>query len=164
MATFSIAAFRCVSSPSRSILRASVGSLAVTNGFGVQRQEKAVCAVGALDSRFFTNAANPFIGTSRRISRVAGCAALEPASIHIRAPSEQPAKQRDLFLCIGAVVDHARRVHRTYDTAHFVSFAPNLIMPVPRSRAVKDLCRRHRRLFLITRLEDSKAPPDSIRN
>jgi hypothetical protein len=91
------------------------------NGFVVQRQEKAVYAVRALYLRLFTNTANPFIAASRRISGLAGFAALEPASIYIRAPAEQPTKQRYLFLSSGAIVDYTRRIHRLYDTAHFVS-------------------------------------------
>src|ERR1700726_1008883 len=62
------------------------------------RYKTPVWTIGALDSRLLTDASNPFVCASRRITALAGSLALEPNGKDIRSPAKQGSEQLDLGL------------------------------------------------------------------
>jgi hypothetical protein len=56
-------------------------------------KEAAIGAIRAFDSRFFTDATNPFIGAGGRVAGFPGLSALETAGINILPAPEQRSKQ-----------------------------------------------------------------------
>ena len=71
------------------------------------REELLVLTFRTLDARLFADALNPFVGTGRRVSGLAGLAADEPARIDIVAAAEQRAEESDL--CFAELSDDERR-------------------------------------------------------
>jgi hypothetical protein len=62
------------------------------------RHATPIWAIGAPDSGLLTDAPNPFICASRRITTLSGSSALEPDGKNVRSPAKQRPEQLNLSL------------------------------------------------------------------
>src|SRR5438128_8986140 len=77
------------------------------------RQEAAVWALCAFDARLFADAAYPLVGACGCVAGLPCFPTLESAWIHVLAPAEERAEQRDFCLRRRRLMDEALRLrHR----------------------------------------------------